>query len=112
MSVSSFTSSRFHLLPELSFGIGGGQLSPTVLFSGAYSFLRDRTSSLVGLPLEPYVGLGVGIASTGGFTFEPVTNAMVGVNYRFTSGRRLFLEYSAFGFSAIHRVHAGFRIRL
>jgi hypothetical protein len=106
----STRTSRFHLLPELSFGIGGGQLSPTVLFSGAYSFLRDRTSNLVGLPLEPYVGLGVGIASTGGFTFEPVTNAMVGFNYRFTSGRRLFLEYSAFGFSAIHRVHVGFRV--
>lgn len=105
-------SSRLHLVPELSFGVGGGQLSPTMLFSGAYSFLRDTTTDLVGVPLEPYVGLGAGISSLGGITFEPVITSMLGFDYRFRSGRRVFLEYSTFDRFSTHRVHVGLRVRL
>lgn len=103
-------SSRFHIVPELSFGVGGGSISPTVLVSGAYSFLRGTTTDLVGLPLEPYVGLGAGISSLGGFTFEPVITSMVGFDYRFNSGRRVFLEYSAFDRFSTSRVHVGIRV--
>ena len=108
----STPTSRLHLLPELSFGLGGGPISPTILVNGAYSFLRDTTTELVGVPLEPYAGLGVGIASLGGFTFEPVTNAMIGVDYRVLGDRRLFLEYSTFDLFDTHRVHFGVRVRL
>lgn len=108
----STPTSQLHFVPELSFGLGGGQVSPTVLFSGAYSFLRDTTTELVGVRLEPYVGAGVGIASLGGFTFEPVLNTMIGVDYRLGADRRLFLEYSTFDLFETHRVHVGVRVRL
>ena len=108
----STPASRFHLLPELSFGLGGGQVSPTVLLNGAYSFLRATTTEFVGVPLEPYAGLGVGIASRGGFTFEPVANTMIGLDYRFGADRLLFLEYSTFDLFDTHRVHLGFRVQL
>jgi len=105
------TQSKFHLVPELSFGIGQGELSPTVLFSAAYSFLRNTTPQLTTLPLEPYVGFGVGIASSGGFTFEPVTNTMIGFDYQFRTGQTAFLEYSALDFFNTHRIHLGYRVR-
>jgi hypothetical protein len=108
----SAPTSRLHLLPELSFGLGGGQVSPTILLNGAYSFLRATTTEFVGVPLEPYAGLGVGIASRGGFTFEPVANTMLGLDYRFGADRLLFLEYSTFDLFDTHRVHLGFRVRL
>jgi len=107
----STPTSRFHLLPELSFGLGGGSVSPTILVNGAYSFLRGTTTELVGAPLEPYVGFGVGFASLGGFTFEPVANTMVGLDYRFRNNQLVFLEYSTFDLLDTHRVHLGVRVR-
>ncbi len=108
----STPSSRLHFVPELSFGVGGGSVSPTILFSAAYSFLRGTTTDLVGLPLEPYVGLGGGIASLGGFTFEPVITSTIGFDYRFQGGRRVFIEYSAFDRFSTSRVHVGIRVGL
>lgn len=108
----SSRSSRFHVVPELSFGLGGGEISPTLLVSGAYDFLRDATTDVTGLPLEPYVGLGGGISSLGGFAFEPVITSMIGLNYRFGGGRRVFLEYSAHDRLSTSRLHVGVRIGL
>ena len=105
-------SSRFHIIPEFGLGVGNGQVSPSLLFNGAYSFLRETTTELVGAPIEPYVGLGAGISSLGGFTFEPVVTSMIGLDYRLRSDRRVFLEYSAFDLFSTHRVHVGFRVRL
>lgn len=104
-------SARFHLLPELSFGLGGGEkVSPTILVGAAYSFLRTRFPELVTVPLEPYVGAGFGLASDGGFTFEPVTHVMTGVTYRFAGGEAFFVEYGMLDFFNTHRVHVGARI--
>jgi len=103
--------SNFHLIPELSFGIGDGSLAPTLLLNAAYTLLPSTTTDLVGRPLEPYIGAGVGIASDGGFTFEPVTNLMLGVDYRLRSGQSFFLEYSTFDVLNTHRVHLGYRLR-
>jgi hypothetical protein len=104
--------SRFRIVPEFGLGVGNGQLSPSLLFSGEYSFLRETTTDLVGAPIEPYAGLGAGISSLGGFTFEPVLVSTFGLDYRFRSGRRVFLEYSAFDLFSSHRMHVGFRVRL
>jgi hypothetical protein len=105
-------SSRFHLVPELTFGVGGGDgLSPNLLANVAYSFLRDRVPALTGVPLQPYVGAGIGIASTGGFTFEPVLNTMIGADYRVRGRQAVFLEYSTLDLGDAHRVHVGYRIR-
>jgi len=104
--------SRFRIVPEFGLGVGNGQLSPSFLFSGEYSFLRETTTELVGVPIEPYAGLGAGISSLGGFTFEPVLVGTFGLDYRFRSGRRVFLEYSTFDAFSSHRVHVGFRVRL
>ena len=103
--------SKFHLIPELSVGLGGGEIAPTVLLGAAYTFLPQTTTELVGAPLEPYLGAGVGIASDGGFTFEPVTTLMFGVDYRLRSGRAFFLEYSTLDLLNTHRVHLGYRLR-
>ncbi|MEF8816360.1 MAG: hypothetical protein V5A58_06200 [Salinibacter sp.] len=104
--------SRFHIIPEFGLGVGNGQLSPSFFVSGAYSFLRNTTTELVGVPLEPYAGLGGGISSLGGFTFEPVLISTFGLDYRFQGGRRVFLEYSTFDAFSSHRVHVGVRVRL
>ena len=104
--------SRFHIIPEFGLGVGNGQLSPSLFVSGAYSFLRKTTTDLVGVPLEPYAGLGVGISSLGGFTFEPVLLSTFGLDYRFQGGRRVFLEYSALDAFSSYRVHVGVRVRL
>ena len=104
--------SRFRIVPEFGLGVGNGQLSPSLLFSAEYSFLRETTTELVGAPLEPYAGLGAGISSLGGFTFEPVLVGAFGLDYRFRGGRRVFLEYSTFDAFSSHRVHVGFRVRL
>jgi opacity protein-like surface antigen len=103
--------SKFHLVPELSLGLGGGEIAPTVLLGAAYTFLPQTTTELVGVPLEPYLGAGVGIASDGGFTFEPVSNLAFGVDYRLNSGRTFFLEYSTLDLLNTHRVHLGYRLR-
>ncbi len=105
-------SSNFHLIPELTFGLGGGDgLSPNLLANVAYSVFRDRVPALTGQPLGPYVGAGVGIASTGGFTFEPVLNTLIGFDYRVRGRQAVFLEYSALDFGDAHRVHLGYRVR-
>ena len=108
----STPTSRLHFVPELSFGLGGGEVSPTILLNGAYSFLRSTTTDFVSAPVEPYAGAGVGIASLGGFTFEPVTNLMFGLDYRFSNNQLVFLEYSALDFFDTSRVHVGVRVRL
>jgi hypothetical protein len=105
-------SSKFFLIPELTFGVGSGDgLSPNLLANVAYSFLRDRVPALTGVPLQPYVGAGIGIASTGGFTFEPVLNTMIGADYRVRGRQAVFLEYSTLDLGDAHRVHVGYRIR-
>ncbi|MEF8795609.1 MAG: hypothetical protein V5A48_04080, partial [Salinivenus sp.] len=105
-------SSKFHLVPELTFGVGGSDgLSPNLLANVAYSFFRDRVPALTGQPLGPYVGAGVGVASTGGLTFEPVLNAMIGADYRVRGRQAVFLEYSTLDLGDAHRVHVGYRIR-
>jgi hypothetical protein len=105
-------SSKFHLLPELTFGVGGGDgLSPNLLANVGYSVFRDRVPALTGIPLQPYVGAGLGIASTGGFTFEPVLNTMIGTDYRVRGRQALFLEYSTLDLGDAHRIHLGYRIR-
>lgn len=105
-------SSPFHLIPELTFGVGSGDgFSPNLLANVAYSVFRDRVPTLTGVPLQPYVGAGVGIASTGGFTFEPVLNTMIGADYRVRGRQAVFLEYSTLDLGDAHRVHVGYRIR-
>ena len=103
--------SRFHLVPELTFGVGGGELSPNLLANVAYSFFRDRMPALTGVPLQPYVGAGIGIASNGGFTFEPVLNTMLGADYRVRGRQAVFLEYSTLDLGDAHRIHVGYRFR-
>jgi len=105
-------SSKFHLIPELTFGVGDGEgLSPNLLANVGYSFFRDRVPALTGVPLQPYVGAGLGIASTGGFTFEPVLNTMIGTDYRVRGRQAVFLEYSTLDLGDAHRIHLGYRIR-
>jgi len=105
-------SSKFHLIPELTFGVGGEDgLSPNLLANVGYSFFRDRVPALTGIPLQPYVGAGVGVASTGGFTFEPVLNTLIGTDYRVRGRQAVFLEYSTLDLGDAHRVHLGYRIR-
>jgi hypothetical protein len=105
-------SSPFYLIPELTFGVGSGDgLSPNLLANVAYSVFRDRVPALTGVPLQPYVGAGIGIASTGGFTFEPVLNTMIGADYRVRGRQAVFLEYSTLDLGDAHRVHVGYRIR-
>lgn len=104
--------SRLHFLPELTLGLGGGEIAPTVLLQGAFSFAREALPQVSGQPIEPYVGAGVGIASDGGFTFEPVTSLLFGTSYRLQGGSTLFLEYSTLDVFNTSRVHVGYRIRL
>jgi hypothetical protein len=105
-------SSKFHLIPELTFGVGGGEgLSPNLLANVGYSFFRDRVPALTGVPLQPYVGAGIGIASSGGFTFEPVLNTMLGADYRVRGRQAVFLEYSTLDLGDAHRIHVGYRFR-
>lgn len=104
--------SRLHILPELSVGLGGGTTSFSILANGAVSFLRDRTPQLTGLPLEPYAGAGVGIASERGVRFQPVTNLMLGTSYRFSNGQTAFVEYSAIDLFRLNRLTFGYRIHL
>jgi len=105
-------SSKFHLIPEITFGVGGGDgLSPSLLANVGYSFFRDRVPALTGVPLQPYVGAGVGVASTGGFTFEPVLNTMLGADYRVRGRQAVFLEYSTLDLGDAHRIHVGYRFR-
>lgn len=104
-------SSKFSLVPELTVGVGGGEISPNLLANVAYSVFRDRVPALTGVPLQPYVGAGGGIASNGGFTFEPVLNTMIGVDYRVLGRQAAFLEYSTLDLGDAHRIHLGYRIR-
>lgn len=104
--------SRFHILPELAIGLGGGETSVSFLANGAYSFLRDRTTRWTNAPLEPYGGLGLGVLSDGGLAFEFVTNLFLGTTYRFSNGQTAFLEVGTLDFFDTNRFAVGYRIRL
>ena len=108
----STPASRLHILPEFTVGLGGGTTSFSLLANGAFSFLRDRTPRVTGLPLEPYAGVGVGIASKRGFRFKPVSNLMLGTTYRLPNGQTAFVEYSAIDVFRLNRLTFGYRVRL
>jgi len=104
--------SRLHFLPEFTVGLGGGTTSSSLLVNGAFSFLGDRTPRLTGLPLEPYAGAGIGIASDRGLRFKPVSNVMLGVTYRLPNGQTAFVEYSTIDVFRLNHLTFGYRIRL
>ena len=108
----SSPASRLHILPEFTVGVGGGTTSFSLLANGAFSFLRDRMPRVTGLPLEPYVGVGVGIASERGFRFKPVSNLMLGATYRLPNGQTAFIEYSTIDIFRLNRLTFGYRIQL
>ena len=104
--------SRLHFLPEFAVGFGSGETSVTLLANGAYGFLRDRTARWTNLPLEPYSGLGLGLKSDGGLSFEFVTNLFLGADYRFGNGQTGFVEVGGLDFFDTTRFTVGYRIRL
>ncbi|MFO8098783.1 MAG: hypothetical protein R6T83_04075 [Salinibacter sp.] len=104
--------SRLHIMPELAVGLGSGETSVSFLANGAYSFLRNRTSEWTNAPLEPYSGLGVGLMSDGGLSFEFVSNLFLGVNYRFANGQTGFIELGTLDVFDTNRFTIGYRIRL
>ena len=108
----STPASRLHILPEFTVGLGRGTTSFSLLANGAFSFLRDRTPRVTGLPLEPYVGVGVGIASERGFRFKPVSNLLLGATYRLPNGQTAFVEYSTIDVFRLNRLTFGYRVRL
>jgi hypothetical protein len=105
-------SSRLHFMPELAMGFGSGETTVTLLANGAYSFLRNRTPQWTNAPLEPYGGLGLGLKSDGGLSFEFVTNLFLGTDYRFGNGQTGFVELGGLDFFDTTRFTIGYRIRL
>ena len=104
--------SRLHFMPEFAVGFGSGETSVTLLANGAYSFLRNRTAQWTNAPLEPYSGLGLGLKSDGGLSFEFVTNLFLGADYRFGNGQTGFVEIGGLDFFDTTRFTVGYRIRL
>ncbi|MFP4227558.1 MAG: hypothetical protein ACLFTE_01875 [Salinivenus sp.] len=104
--------SRLHIMPELAVGLGSGETSVSFLANGAYSFLRNRTAEWTNAPLEPYSGLGVGLMSDGGLSFEFVSNIFLGANYRFGNGQTGFVELGTLDVFDTNRFTIGYRIRL
>jgi opacity protein-like surface antigen len=100
---------RFHLMPEVTFGVGSGRRTGSLLINGAYSVLEDRAVEWTGAPLEPYAGVGLGILSDGGLEFEVVTNVMLGTSYRFRTGQTAFVELSTLGTFDTNRIVVGYR---
>ena len=104
--------SRLHFMPEFTMGFGSGETTVTLLANGAYSFLRNRTAQWTNAPLEPYSGLGLGLKSDGGLSFEFVTNLFLGADYRFGNGQTGFVEIGGLDFFDTTRFTVGYRIRL
>ena len=103
--------SRFRILPEVMLGFGNGATSISILGNVSYTLFRALTERNTGLPLEPYVGLGLGIASPEGLDLEFVGNVMLGTDYRLDNGNIFFVEYSTLDVFDYNRFSFGYRIR-
>lgn len=104
--------SRFLLLPEAYLGFGEGATSVGVLANVAYRLLSTEAEEATGLPLEPYIGAGLGLASPTGLDVEFVTNLMIGTGYRIGDTGTFFVEYSTLNGFDFNRFGLGYRIRL
>lgn len=103
---------RFRMLPEVTLGFGNGPTSISALGNVSYTLLRAFAERNTGLPLEPYVGTGLGIASPTGLDLEFVGNLMLGVDYRPAGRGTFFVEYSTLDLFDYNRFGVGYRVRL
>ncbi len=105
------TNSRFRFLPEVAVGFGNGATSISVLGNVTYSFLGTTTERNTGVPLTPYAGLGIGLASPEGLDLEFVGNVLLGVDYLTARGNSFFVEYSTLDLFDLNRFSVGYRVR-
>ena len=104
-------SSNFRFVPEIALASSPSTTSLAITANAAYSFGRDFVQEQTGQPLEPYGGLGLGLASSRALRLGIVTNAFVGTEYPLGRGA-LFAEYSTFNVFDVNRLLFGYRIPL
>jgi hypothetical protein len=104
-------SSNFRLMPEIALASSPSTTSLALTANAAYSFGSDFAQEQTGQPLEPYGGLGLGLASARALRLSPVVNAFIGTEYPLGRGA-LFAEYSTFNFFGTNRLLFGYRIPL
>lgn len=107
----STPSSRFRFMPEVALASSPSTTSLAITANAAYSFGRTFVQEQTGQPLEPYAGLGVGLASARALRLSFVTNVFVGTEYPLGRGA-LFGEYSTFNTFGVNRLLFGYRIPL
>ena len=97
---------RARLWPEVALGIGS-DVSLNAIANLAVPL------DVVDLPVQPYVGAGLGVVTDSGIFSGPdlVLNALGGVSYTFTGGGSAFAEFSTLDFFDFNRVLVGYRIR-
>ena len=104
-------SSNFRLMPELALASSPSTTSLAITANAAYSFGSGFVQEQTGQPLEPYGGLGLGLASARALRLSPVVNVFIGSEYPLGRGA-LFAEYSTFNFFGTNRLLFGYRIPL
>jgi len=104
-------SSRFRLMPEVALATSPSTTSLAITANAAYSFGSAFAQEQTGQPLEPYAGLGVGLASARALRLSFVSNVFIGTEYPLGGGA-LFGEYSTFNTFGVNRLLFGYRIPL
>lgn len=104
-------SSRFRFMPEVALASSPSTTSLAITANAAYSFGSTLVQEQTGQPLEPYAGVGLGVASARALRLGIVTNVFVGTEYPLGRGA-LFGEYSTFNSFDVSRFLFGYRIQL
>ncbi|PEN05769.1 hypothetical protein CRI93_11740 [Longimonas halophila] len=104
-------SSNFRLMPEIALASSPSTTSLSLTANAAYSFGSGFVQERTGQPLEPYGGLGLGLASARALRLSPVVNVFIGTEYPLGRGA-LFTEYSTFNLFGTNRLLFGYRIPL
>lgn len=107
----STPTSPLRFLPEFTVGIGGGTTSFAILANGALGFAEDYATEQLGRVVQPYAGIGFGLASDRALSFEFAGNIFLGTEVE-TGGGRLFAEYSTLNLFDFNRFFVGYRIAL
>lgn len=110
-SYRTLPSSNFRLMPEIALASSPSTTSLSLTANAAYSFGSDFAQEQTGQPLEPYGGLGLGLASARALRLSPVVNVFIGTEYPLGRGA-LVAEYSTFNFFETNRLLFGYRIPL
>jgi hypothetical protein len=104
-------SSNFRFIPEIALASSPSTTSLAITANAAYSFGSSLVQEQTGQPLEPYGGLGLGLASSRALRLGIVTNVFLGTEYPLGRGA-LFAEYSTFNLFDVNRLLFGYRIPL